>query len=288
MPYPKIQDGAIRKLFAIEKFKRSYSDHINFLMRKLYQNEGKWGKLLENGNYGVINTNVSLVRASMSKEIREFYVSVYSNTDPKWSLLNYVNTNYSSFAHVVDAINYWISTNQIKNEKLITFETNYFEELERLKKILNGVAKHIFMPDSNLNVFWRIMGTIATTTYIGNLSESITLASLSNLGNITDVVKSKPGQRVDTHGGVDISFKLNGINKKLQCKTFKKMFATSEKYIFSNISNPGEYKVDYFSFVNKKDIYVFDAYNNGSRYELDRNTQSFIFDRDLLKYKLEL
>jgi len=289
MEYKKFEDsGVFRKLFAIEKFRRSYSDHINFLMRRLYQNEGKWGKLLSDGNYGVINTNVSLEKAPMSKEIREFYTSVYSNMDPKWSLLNYVNTHYTSFMHVINVVNYWISTDQIKNEQIFTFQTNYFEELERFKVILNKYGKYIFMPEKDLRVFWKIMGAIATSTYIGNLSESLTLGTLSELGNITDVIKSKPGQRVDTQGGVDISFKLNGVNKKLQCKTYRKMFQTGDKYIFSNISNPGEYRVDYFSFTNRQDLYVFDAQNNGLRYNLNRDTQSYTFDKELLKYKIEL
>jgi len=67
------------------------------------------------------------------------------------------------------------------------------------------------------------MGAIATTTYIGNLGENLTLESLTNLGNVTDIIKSQPSQKIDTHKGVDIRFKLNGVRKTLQCKHFVNM-----------------------------------------------------------------
>ena len=289
MPFKKFEDSReFGKLFGNLRFKRNYSNYINGLMQRLYQPIGMWGKLLHDGNPGVIDTNYSLDKARMSKEIREFYSLVHDNTDPKWSLLNYVNTHWTSFMHVLNTINYWISTGQIKNEDLFTFKQNHMEELERLKSILNRVGQYIFMPHDKINCFYKIMGAIATSTYIGNLGESITLETLTNLGDISDVVKSTPGQRIDTHGGVDISFKLNGIKKTLQCKSFSIMNFRDGQYVFNNIGSPLDYKVDYFSFVNRGNVYVFDTQREGLKFTYDRRTQSYIFDQKLLRYKVEL
>jgi len=290
MAFEKFEDAReFGKLFGNPRFKRSYSDYINGLMQKLYQPEGKWGRLLGiEGNYGVIDTDYPLAKAPMSKEIREFYLSVHDNIDPKWSLLNYVNTHWTSFMHVVNTINYWISTDQVKNEDPFTFKNDHMRELDRLKSVLNRTGQFIFMPQENLNVFWKIMGAIATSTYIGNLGECMTLESLTNLGDVSEVVKSKPGQRVDTHGGVDISFKLDGIKKTLQCKSFTNAELRDGQYIFSNISNSGYYNVDFFSFVNRRNVYVFDTRKNGLVYRYNEGSQSYIFDQRLLKYKLDV
>ena len=290
MTYKKFEDPrTFGKLFGIYRFKKSYSDYINGLMQKLYQNERKWGNPLGlAGNYGIINTDISLAKAPMSNEIRDFYATVYDNTDPKWSLLNYVNTHWTCFMHIINVVNYWISKGQVKNQDYFTFDTDIFNELERLKTILNKTAQHILMPDSNLSTFWKIMGALATSTYIGNLGENKTLESLAHLGYVTDVIKSQPGLRIDTHGGVDISFKLDGVKKTLQCKSFTNVDYRDGQYIFSNISNSSWYNVDFFSFVNKRNIYVFDTKADGLKYSFHAGSQSYVFDKRLLKYKLEI
>lgn len=289
MAYQKFEDTTyLKKLFANTRFKKSYSDFINGLMTRLYKPTGNWGRLLgTEGDYGIINTDIPLDKAPMDDDIRRFYVAVYDNKDPKWSLLNYVNTNIYSFMHVVNTVNYWIDTKQIKDQDYFTFKTDYYVELERLKVILNKTGEFIFMPNHNLNVFWRIMGAIARTTYLGNLAESKTLETLSHLGDVSDVMKSKPGQRIDTHGGVDLSFKLNGIKKVLQCKMYNKVDYIDEQYIFY-ISAGGWYNVDYFSFVNNKNVYVFETKNNELTYRYREATQSYMFDKSLLKYKLAI
>jgi hypothetical protein len=187
--------------------------------------------------------------------------------------------------HIVNVVNYWIDTKQIKNEDYFTFNNNYFDELERLKSILNRTGQYILMPDSNLASFWKIMGGIATSTYIGNRGECATLESLAELGDISDVIKSKPGQRIDTHGGVDIRFKLNGVRKTIQCKSFMTVNLQDGQFIFSDVVGGKEYNVDFFSFVNKRSVYVFETNKEGLRYRFNLATGSYIFDQRLLKYK---
>lgn len=287
MNYKKFEDPRyFGKLFGNYRFKKSYSDHINGLMMKIYEPDGNWGRLLGvEGNYGVINTNINLSKATIEDKIRNFYIEIYNNTDPKWSLLNYVNTHWSSFMHIVNTVNYWISTKQVDNNNYLTFSNNIFDDLNDLKRIMNITGEYIFKPKYNLNVFWKIMGSIATSTYIGNLGEFLTLESLSILGDVSDVIKSQPGMRLDTHGGIDILFKLNGIPKTLQCKSFTQIIENENNYIFPNISNSSWYNVDFFSFVNKRKIYVFLTKNKNITYEFNKYNQSYLFDKSLLQYE---
>jgi hypothetical protein len=288
MEYKKFEDNDFANLFANHRFKREYSNYILGLLRKLYQPDGKWGKLLgAEGNYGVIDTEIPLDKAPMSKQVREFYISVHENKDPKWSLLNYVNTHWTSFVHIINVVNYWIDTGQITSESYFTFKNDPFKELERLKVILNKTGEYIFMPKQNLTTFWKIMGAIARTTYLGNIGENLTLEYISALGKITDIVKSQPGMRVDTLGGVDISFKLNGIKKTLQCKMFGEVKFADGQYSFLGISNPSEYNVDFFSFVNKRNVYLFDTQKDGLRYRLIP-PRTYVFDKRLLKFKFDI
>ena len=300
-PYKKFTDPReFSKLFGNYRFKKSYSDFINVLMQKLYQPDGKWGRLLGvEGNYGIVNTNFSLAEAlnyvdkdeftsnDMAKEIRKYYTTVYGGSDPKWSLLNYVNTHWTSFMHISNNVNYWISTDQIKNEEIFPWAFDYMSELERFKSILLRSGQYLLKPMDNFKTFHKIMGAIAKSNYIGNLGECRTLWSLNELGNVTDVVKSKPGQKIDTHCGVDIRFKLDGVNKTLQCKSFKTMDFREGQYIFSNI-NSGTYDVDYFSFVNYRNIYLFVTQKDGLKYRYNLVNQSYIFDQRLLKYKIDI
>jgi hypothetical protein len=282
-----------QKLFIIRKFKEDYVNFINDLMRKLYQPLNQWGKILGDGNYGVINTNYSLEKVTydhtpeeLIPEIKEFYINVYDNIDPKWSLLNYVNSHWTSFMYILNVINYWIETGQLKNQDIFTFKDNYFEELERLKSVLTHTGKYIFFPSQ---CFYRILGAIETSIYRGNRGENITLQYLSELGEISDVVKSEPSASIDTFGGVDISFKLNGINKTLQCKSFNRWDNRDGKFIFYDISNPARnYRVDYLSFVSntKKLLFIFDTRNTETQYR-EKNA-TFYMDDCLLKTKVNL
>lgn len=289
MSYKKFGDRDFASLFANHRFKKAYSDYIIGLLRRLYQPLNMWGKLLgDEGNYGVINTDISLDKAPMSVQVREFYKRVHDNKDPKWSLLNYVNTHWTSFMIIVNVVNYWIDTNQIKNEDYFTFKDDPLKELDRLKVILNKTGEYLFMPQQNLKSFWKIMSAIATSTYIGNIGESLTLDSLSNLGKISDVIKSKPGMKIDILEGVDLQFKLNGVKKTLQCKVFYDMKHVNGYYYFNNISNPKMYDVDYFSFVSKKNVYVFLTREKNLVYRFKENTRTYIFDEKLLKYKIDI
>jgi hypothetical protein len=271
------------------RFKRSYSDFINGIMRRIFQPIGYWGKLLgAEGNYGVINTHTPLNKATMNDKIREFYIKVHDHTDPKWSLLNYVNTHYTAFVIIIDFMNELIDKNKIQNEDYFTFKDDIYDELERLKPYISKYGKYIFLAEYNLGVFWDIMGAIATTTYIGNRGENKTLETLAELGDITDIIKSRPGERIDTHGGVDLRFKLNGIRKTLQCKTFTNVKFENGQFIFKSISNPSDYDVDFFSFVSSDTIYVFDTKKNGLRYKFNEYSISYTFDQTLLRYKLNI
>lgn len=285
----------IYNLFTIKRFKQNYSDFINNLMWRLYQN-GHWNKLLGDGNYGIVNTEYSLEKlkyskdANLDKEIREYYVKVHDNKDPMWSLLNYVNTHWTSFAEIVDTLNYFIIKGyKNNNEKvLLNFDNDYFENLERVKYLMIKYAYDIFFPHDNLTIFYRIMSAIAKSTYIGNKGECLTMKYLSNIGEISDVIKSEPGQRIDTHKGVDVKFKLNGVKKTLQCKSFTDHEVVDNVHVFRNISNPGWYNVDYFSFVNSKNghIFVFDTTKNGLKYTENRG--AYVFDKDLLEFEIKI
>lgn len=284
--FKRIDRTKIKSLFAIHSFKRDYSNFINDILQKLYQKEQKWSKLLGDGNYGVIDTDYDLTKAPMNDEVRKFFVKVHNNKDPKWSLLNYVNTHYTAFSEIADTLNYWISKDFIKNQQSLDFNKDYFDNLEKMKYLLTRTDKYIFFPQEKLSIFYKIMGAIATTTYYGNKGECITLEHLSKFGDITDVIKSEPGQRIDTHQGVDIRFKLNGVPKTLQCKSFRDFEYVDGLYIFRNISNPGWYNVDYFSFVNREMLYIFDTRKGDLRYK--QHLAVYIFDEKLLKNKVKI
>jgi len=296
-------ENIYRELFSIGSFKREYSDFINSLMMTLYKGKN-WKRLETGGNFGIVNTDYSMVKAfqyleknsrpgnELIKDVKDFYIKVNGMKDPIWSLLNYVNTHFTAFGLIVEELNDYIRRGSFKGEKTpLDFRRNPFAELERMKKLLlaeqePGVicANEIFFPDRN--IFHKIMGSIAVTTYMGDYGECKMLENITKIGNVTDVIKSRPGQRIDTHGGVDIRFKLNGIPKTIQCKTYSVCIMEDEDYTFSNISNPGDYRVDYFSFVNKTLLMVFDANKGGISYE--RVGAKYKFDRSLHKFNVPL
>jgi len=284
-----------RRLFNISHFKEEYVPFINGIMEDLYA-PTHWGQLIEKGGMtGIINTDYSLgialttdsIKGRYEVEIREFYDRVYKNTDPKWSLLNYVNTHYTSFELIVELINRSITGGKIKNEDIFTFEYDYMEELDRIKPIILRYKEYLFTDKGKL-IFHKILGAIMFSTYLGDRNECISIKSLFRLGNITDVVQSMPGEKKDAFQGKDVIFKLNNVIKTLQVKTFTRMYIRDGKYVFLDISNAGYYNVDYFAFVGRNRLYFFETKKNNEVYVYNKATQAYSFDEKLFKYECEV
>jgi hypothetical protein len=285
-----------RELFTIESFKKEYSNFINGLMPKLYTGDN-WKKLAFDCNHGIVNTNYPMNKAfeylersrpgnKLVAEVKAFYAKVYQMKDPIWSLLNYVNTHFTVFRIIVDELNDYVAKGGFKDFKTkLDFTKNPFEELKTMKLMLETRASQkIFLPVKE--IFYKIMGEIAMTTYIGDYAENKMLEHMTEFGNITDIIKSRPGQRIDTHRGIDIRFKLNGIPKTIQCKSYVRCVMEGQDYTFSNISNPGDYRVDYFAFVNRSLIFVFSANKGGVAY--DRKGSTYKFDKSLYEFMVKL
>jgi len=310
----ELTKNLVMRLFNNLTFKKNYSNHVNKVMEDIYEPMGKWGTLLLDGNKGVLNTGYDLSDSDIKADVLEFY----GGKDPIWSLLNYVNTNHVAFKIICDAFDTWVKSGRILKKEIengfkfdvnnpdldllekqwfgreLEFrEGNEFEELSRVKSLLDGYGRYLFTPDGK-NFFNKIMACLALTTYLGDLGEIITAKKLPALGEVTDILQSKPGEKRDTQRGVDITFKLNGVNKTLQCKVFRNYFFHYDRgegdYFFGEVGRPMDYRyIDYFSFVDvqNKYIYIFSTRDNKGviRYRYDFKIKGYIFDELLLKFK---
>jgi len=240
-----------KRLFDFEvgrgRDKITLPNHILKILKSVYDPRGKWVNTIEKG--GVYNTGHKLDNENRS-------------------LLNYLNTNYIAICILVNWINNKIVNGDIKNFTQVDFYlSSWSNELQKLFKILDEYKDRIFHPHSD--ILPELLKAMDRTSKIGDDAEKETIKRLMNKG-ITDVKQAKFGEKDDMLKGIDIRFSYGKHkNQTIQTKAYTRMEETDTHNIFY-INGIKPYKVDYFSFYNKKEN-KFYMFSNSNSIEFDKN-----------------
>lgn len=230
----------------------------------LYKNTKYWGKGQGDAKFGVINT-----RLMWHDSIMDLHC------DPDWSHINFWDNNSMVFAANLNSYNK-------KHDIQIDFKNGDIEiEWKKYEKYVKDNYRKIFPnPDNFKNIvikkdslFSILLECPHITRGIGDNSVNIVINLLKEHPDVSDIKIYNNGSKKD-HSGIDSSFKLNGIDKTIQIKTFKKtnFLFKDKKYIF-NIDSWDYRHVDFMAFSNSNEVYIF---HNGLNYNKDLQRYSFL------------
>ena len=203
---------------------------------------------------------------------------IYDYEQEGRSVINKLNTNYTSFCILVNDINTFlkkygvdpINFNDISPDSQIA-------EVERFNKYLIELRYRIFNPQSS--TFQNLMNTLDKTNKFGDETEISAVVSLKDMFNTKKVFKvGELGNKRDMLDGVDAYVELPEGVKTIQIKPYSYATKKNGKIIIIQSANVKQYKTDYIVFHNPKvGTLVFD----------NQNTQivdgKYMFDETSLK-----
>jgi hypothetical protein len=184
---------------------------------------------------------------------------IYNYGKPGRSVINKLNTNYSSFCILKNDFNVYLVKNNIKpisfNDK---DKLEQLKEVERFTKYLYSLRDRIFNLSTS-KTFQNIVQKLVQTDAKGEEREDITIIALRKIFGTKDVHKiGGLGSEEDMISGVDAIINKDGKRLTAQIKPFSgvKDFNENSVMVFG-ASAPKQYKTDYLVFNNKNKTVVF-------------------------------
>jgi Fe-Mn family superoxide dismutase len=175
------------------------------------------------------------------------------------SVINKLNTNYSSFCILMNDLNIFLKS---KGHKPIMFshdnKQQQLEEVERFSEYLVMLKDRIFNLSTS-KTLQEIMKKLKETDARGEKREDETIIQLRKIFNTDDVNKiGGLGSEEDMISGVDAVINIDGKRLTAQIKPFSyiKEISPTEVMVFG-ASAPKKYKTDFIVFNNTSKTVVF-------------------------------
>ena len=184
---------------------------------------------------------------------------VYDIEGPGRSVLNKLNTNYTSFCILLKDLNQVI--NKIPNKKPISFDDKtpdeQKKEVVRFMSALDYYKYRIFNKDSEtLQNLLRIL--IATSKYGDNREQTTASILKKFFGESSKVnIVGELGSKKDAIDGIDLEILQDGKLYTAQVKPFGKMITTEDGIVLDDTANVKLYNTDWMVFQRGNNVLVF-------------------------------
>ena len=226
-----------RVLFNVNpEIKKIYMNGINNILKEVY-----------NENYVEIPSNDEMP-------------GVYNIEGPGRSVLNKLNTNYTSFCVLIKDINKVIGTTTDKEPIVFIGKTpaEQVKEVNRFIVALNHYKFRIFDRDSV--TFVNILKVLTEKNAAGEKREEITKAIIKRyFGKEVEVKQiGALGNKQDAFKGVDLEITKEGKVYSAQVKPFRDKIVKEKYIILTGTGNVKYYNTDLMIFQKGKNVLIFD------------------------------
>ena len=185
---------------------------------------------------------------------------VYNLEGPGRSVINKLNTNYTSFCILINDINQVIK--KLTKKELISFRNkNIEEQKEEVSRFISAIDYYKFkIFDRESSTFQNLLRVLIEKNDVGNKREEITAAILKRYFGKEVKVKivGELGSKKDAISGVDLEITKNGITKTAQVKPFREKTITDTGILLEGTASVKIYKTDLMIFQKGKNVLVFD------------------------------
>jgi Fe-Mn family superoxide dismutase len=184
---------------------------------------------------------------------------VYNLEGEGRSVINKLNTNYTSFCVLLNDLNKVIT--KLTKSKPIDFRNKTSEEQKkeanRFVTALDYFKFRIFNKDSS--TFQNLLKILIEKNNAGNKREEITASILRKyLGKDYQIeIIGGLGNKKDAINGVDIEITKDGVTKTAQVKPFRNKIITDDGILLEGTASVKIYKTDLMIFQKGKNVLVF-------------------------------
>ena len=218
------------QLYKNNTFKKGFMKRMDDLLSEIdykkYGSEYFYEGFGEKNNYGVLINILGIVY---------------------WSWMNTINTNYTCYELIINAVNYLIDKKIVKRSDFFTFEINrktnqeIEEELDDLFMILSSYKEDFFTTkhkENKTSLFNKMRFATQYSWYKSCLSEIFFLENIENyFDNISSFTLSfDRGDEDDMYKGKDFFVIINNISKSFQHKKDKLKYFDGDYYCFQNMN----------------------------------------------------
>jgi hypothetical protein len=247
--------------------------------------------------------DIKSTRKPYQKLIESILVELYSefmddrgkiinvpNEDTEYSFLNYVNTNYSAFAIIVNWVNK-IIVNSSKNNRIIASRqlnfnedrTNWEDEMELTLILIDKYKHYIFLPETD--AYKNLKRVVGSTIKRGYTSEEKMKKFIKiKFPYATNFVTGGHGEEEDMQKGIDLTFTLNGKTVTTQHKRCRNVDEKEYFYFINGVGGIKEYDIDCLSFEDK-DGNLFLFKNRDTKIVDNQEGKSYLIPKDNLVIK---
>jgi Fe-Mn family superoxide dismutase len=175
------------------------------------------------------------------------------------SVINKLNTNYSTFCVLMQDVNKVLV--KLNKPEINLIGRNNFDQISETKrfiKVIDYYKSRIFAVDSS--TFHNLMSVLNQTNTWGEQREDYVVVKLKTIFGDDNVSKiGKLGSKDDMIGGIDCEIKVDGQLKTSQIKPFTGIKKEGGNIIILGSGNVKNYKTDWLIFAkNNKEVLVFD------------------------------
>jgi Fe-Mn family superoxide dismutase len=183
---------------------------------------------------------------------KEQMSGIYDYEQNGRSIINKLNTNYTTFCMIINNVNLYLKKYGINPINFINLsKEEEILEVERLNKYLIELRYKIFNSESP--TFKNLINTLDNVNKHGEKTEIDTISSLKKIFDTNKVFKvSDLGNKRDMLEGVDAYIELPEGNKTIQIKPFNHVIKKNGKNIIIGSANVKKYKTDFLVFYNPK------------------------------------
>jgi hypothetical protein len=175
------------------------------------------------------------------------------------SVINKLNTNYSTFCVLIQDVNkVLVKLNKPEIDLIGRNKFDQISETKRFIKVIDYYKSRIFAVDSS--TFHNLMSVLNQTNTWGEQREDYVVVKLKTIFGDDNVSKiGKLGSKEDMIGGIDCEIKVDGQLKTSQIKPFTGVKKDGGNIIILGSGNVKNYKTDWLIFAkNNKEVLVFD------------------------------
>jgi Fe-Mn family superoxide dismutase len=185
---------------------------------------------------------------------------VYDLEGPGRSVINKLNTNYTSFCILLNDVNQVIR--KLTKKEPINFRNKTVEEQKKeASRFVSAIDYYKFQIfDRESSTFQNLLRILIEKNDAGSKREEITAAILRRYfgkGVKVEIV-GELGSKKDAISGVDLDITKDGVTKTAQVKPFRNKIVTDEGILLEGTASVKIYKTDLMIFQKGKNVLVFD------------------------------
>jgi hypothetical protein len=197
------------------------------------------------------------------------------------SVLNLMNTNYTCFCLILNAMNKVLSW---QDKEPICFDNkNELDQIDEMKLFISYIKfykKRIF--DKNSKIYPEILRVLGATFNKGEKTENKTLSIINKFFGESNVKSTcELVSKVDALSGIDFIIKHDGESKTAQIKPYKDLIYKDDFIEILESAQVKEYNVDWIVFGKEDKTLVF--LNNNTKIE----NGNYVFPSNSLIFTLE-